>query len=590
MSEWSDNNRVLSSEGSAEAGQWNTSRAEYQRGMMDAVNEPGVKVIAIETSSQVGKTELLNNVLGYFMENQPSPILVIQPTLDMAETWSNDRLSPMIRDTPCLSKIFSSVRKASNKVRHKQFPGGHVTTLGANAPSGLASRPIRILLADEVDRYPLSAGEEGDPITLAMARLKTFWNSIAILTSTPTNENSRIHKAYLEGDQRRFFCPCPHCEQKQIIEWKNIQIPKNDDTGEYDFQDVYLVCENGCVIDKKYQAWMVKHGEWIATTESKRKGTISFHINELYSPWVTWEETARDFIAKKREGRESLRTFINTSLGEIFRDGGDGATTTLEQLMERRQNYGVPDGTLFLTAAVDNQKDRQEVLVQAWMEGQQRFDVEHHTIWGNPVKDERVWDDLDEYLTRTFEGHRITCAVIDEGGVEGVTDATYNFCKPRSGRRIFPVKGSSKYYAPAVSPPRQVGKQRVMHYELGTDTIKDWVLLNWIGETDPQILNFNHWADEEFFRQLMAEERQLINKNGIITYKWKPIRQRNEILDLYVMNTAAYHILNPNIELLVAKRDSTPEPEQKTDDEIETPSTLKRYRPTRRKPNWMTGV
>ena len=188
ISDWADANRRLSSEASAEPGQWRTSRAEYQRGIMDAISDGSVESVVIMSSSQVGKTEALGNAVGYYIDQDPAPIMLVMPTERDAEAWSKDRFSPMARDTPCLAGKISDPksRDGSNKILHKRFPGGHLTIVGANAPSGLASRPIRILLCDEVDRYPFSAGAEGDPVNLAKKRTVTFWNRKIVLVSTPT--------------------------------------------------------------------------------------------------------------------------------------------------------------------------------------------------------------------------------------------------------------------------------------------------------------------------------------------------------------------------------------------------------------------
>jgi phage terminase large subunit GpA-like protein len=188
VSEWADKNRRLSTESSAESGQWITSRAEYQRGIMDAFNEPGVSEVTVMSSSQVGKTEILNDLVGYYIDQDPAPILVIQPFLEMAETWSKDRLAPMIRDTPAIKRRVrkATARDSGNTITHKSFLGGHVTAIGANSPTSLASRPIRIVLADEIDRYPPSAGTEGDPLSLAVKRTTTFWNRRILKVSTPT--------------------------------------------------------------------------------------------------------------------------------------------------------------------------------------------------------------------------------------------------------------------------------------------------------------------------------------------------------------------------------------------------------------------
>jgi phage terminase large subunit GpA-like protein len=219
VSDWADQDRKLSPEASAEPGQWITSRAEYQRGIMDAFSDPAVEMVVVMSSAQVGKTEILNNVIGFHVAQDPSPMLVVQPTLDMAQTWSKDRLAPMLRDTPQLQGLVKDprARDSGNTTLHKIFPGGHITACGANSPSSLASRPVRIVLCDEVDRYPVSAGSEGDPVSLARKRASTFWNRRIGLFSTPTNKgNSRIEAAFEESDKRFYFVPCPHCKHRTV--------------------------------------------------------------------------------------------------------------------------------------------------------------------------------------------------------------------------------------------------------------------------------------------------------------------------------------------------------------------------------------
>ena len=210
ISEWADEKRYLSPEASAEPGKYKTDRAEYQRGIMDAFSDPATERVVVMSSAQVGKTEILNNIVGYFIDQDPSSILNLQPTLEMAQTWSKDRLAPMVRDNPCLTdKVTESKAKdGKNTILHKLFPGGHITIVGANSPAGLASRPIRIVLCDEVDRYPASAGTEGDPVNLAIKRTTTYWNKKIGLFSTPTLKGiSRIEKAFEESDQRYFYVP-----------------------------------------------------------------------------------------------------------------------------------------------------------------------------------------------------------------------------------------------------------------------------------------------------------------------------------------------------------------------------------------------
>jgi len=210
VSDWADRYRYLSAEGSAEPGKWDTSRAPYQKDILDAIREPGIKKVVVMSSAQVGKTEILLNIIGYHIHQDPAPILLLQPTMQMAEAFSKDRLAPIIRNTPALKGKVSDPRSrdSGNTLSHKTFPGGHITLAGANSPANLASRPIRIILADEVDKYPASAGSEGDPVSLAIKRSTTFHNRKAVLVSTPTMKGaSRIERAYNESDKKKSMFP-----------------------------------------------------------------------------------------------------------------------------------------------------------------------------------------------------------------------------------------------------------------------------------------------------------------------------------------------------------------------------------------------
>ena len=222
---------------------------------MDAVNDPRTEMVVIMSSAQVGKTEIINNIIGYNVHLDPSPILLLQPTLEMAEAWSKDRFAPMLRDTYVLKGLVKDprTRDSGNTLLHKRFPGGHITMAGANSPASLASRPIRLVLCDEVDRYPVSAGTEGDPVSLAKKRTTTFWNRKILLTSTPTIKGaSRIESAFEQSDQRRFYVPCPQCGEKQTLKWQQVKWeqgdPKDGDEKHKPETAAYICEHNGCII------------------------------------------------------------------------------------------------------------------------------------------------------------------------------------------------------------------------------------------------------------------------------------------------------------------------------------------------------
>ena len=551
LSEWSDRYRKLSPESSAEAGQWNTSRAEYQREIMDTFNDSNIERIVVMTSSQVGKTEIILNAIGYYIDQDASPILIVQPTLQMGQAFSKDRLSAMIRDSEKLRGSVKDARSrdANNTTMHKKFAGGHLTIVGSNSASGLASRPIRILLMDEVDRYELSAGSEGSPIALAIARTKTFWNRKIFMCSTPTVKGlSAIESAFEESDKRYYYVPCPECGHKQVLKWKNVVWEEDKpETAAY-------ACEEcGSVIEESKKQWMLKHGEWRATNPSNN--TAGFHISELYSVWSTWSQMASNFLEAKKNP-ETLKTFINTALGESWEEQGDAVE--YDTLLQRRLSYdktNVPENILVITAGVDTQKDRLECQLVGWGQNYEAWVLDYKIFWGDPNA-YNVWQELDVYLKKRFktETNRIipiSSACLDSGGHH--TNMVYQFSKPRQSRRIFAIKGLSQAGKPIANRPTFVGKNKAVLYGVGTDTAKEAIFARLSTSPESTTLHFCSDLDEEYFKQLTAEKRVTKWIRGKKSLIWKQIRPRNEALDTLVYNFAAIYILNPNFDVIEQK-------------------------------------
>ena len=544
VSQWADEYRQLSSEASAESGKWRTSRAEYQRGLMEAFSDPDIDTVVWMSSAQVGKTEVLLNIIGYFIDQDPSPMLLLQPTLDMAQAFSKDRVAPMVRDTKVLThKVKDSKAKDSgNTILHKTFPGGHITMAGANSPSSLASRPVRVVLCDEVDRYPPSAGTEGDPVNLAFKRTTTFWNKKRMLTSTPTIKDvSRIEAAYEESDKRKFYVPCPECSKKQVLKWSNVSWDDGKpETAKY-------FCEHcGSAWDDSTRWNAVKKGEWIAQKPSM--GIAGFWLNEIYSPWVKLSDMAKNFLEAKKS-QHTLKTFVNTSLGETWEDD-QGEQIEDNVLMQRREDYTIlPTEAVVLTCGVDTQDDRLEGEVKAWGDGNESWGVMPFRIEGKPSQ-KQVWEDLDNIINATYKRAdgvqlRISCTCIDSGG--HFTDEVYKYCKKREVKRVFAVKGSSIAGKPIVSRPTISNKLKVKLFTVGTDTAKELIFSRLqLEEFGEGYMHFNKSYDEEYFKMLTSEKLVTTFKKGRPVRVWKPTRPRNEALDYTVYNLAALAILNPN--------------------------------------------
>ncbi len=549
VSEWADRYRKLSPESSAEPGQWYTSRAEYQRGIMDALNDSGIETIIVMTSAQIGKTEIINCICGYYIHQDPSPMICLQPTLEMAKTWSKDRLAPMLRDTPVLQGLIKDPRSrdSDNTVLHKRFPGGHITIAGANSAASLASRPVRIVLCDEVDRYPVSAGTEGDPVNLVRKRTTTFWNRKIILTSTPTIKNaSRIETAYLASDQRRYFVPCPECGEFILLEWRHLHW--TDDS-------IWYACPHcGGTIDERQKPQMIAGGEWRATTVAATPKTAGFHLCELYSPWVSWKEMRDNFLAAKNFP-ETLKTWVNTALGETWEETGDGVDDL--PLRARAEEYNRDNdlpGVVLVTAGVDVQDDRLECEVVGWGIGEESWSLDYLVLPGDPERAD-VWHRLDDVLDARFSGEPIRIMFVDSGAH---TQAVYRYCRKRQRRRVYAVKGQSQSGKPvSARPARRKPGDDVKPVPIGVDTAKDVIYGRLrIEHPGPGYCHFPDHYPDEYFWMLTAEEIVIRYTHGVPKRVWRRKRPRNEALDCRVYAYAALHFLNPELEVIAKKKQS----------------------------------
>lgn len=513
------------------------------------------------SSAQVGKTEILNNIVGYHIDYDPGPTLVLQPTLEMGETWSKDRLAPMLRDTPSIGAKVADVkaRDSGNTVRHKVFPGGHLTVAGANSPASLASRPIRILLCDEVDRYPASAGTEGDPVDLGRKRTATFWNRKIGLFSTPTVKGfSRIERAFLETDQRRFFVPCPHCGFEDTLKWGNV-VWGEKTPAQGDPKRAVLQCGqcSGFITNAQKNA-AVRRGRWIATAESR--GRAGFHLNELYSPWRTLGEVAADFLLAK-DNPERLQVWVNTSLGETWEDAGEVVHD--HELQARAETYAseVPARALYLTAGVDTQRDRLEVEVVAWGSGEESWSIDHHVIFGDPDIAEGTkgspWDELTDYLRKRWKHESgatvsVSYSFIDSGGSN--TTSVYAYTKRHKGDRIYPIKGRAGEGLPIVGARQRTrtGKSAapVDLFIVGVDNAKNIIMRRLkIDQPGPGYCHFPAGRDPEWYRQLTSEKCVTKFTRGFPKREWlKDSGRRNEALDCRVYAFAAFVMARPQLD------------------------------------------
>ena len=548
VAEWADKYRILSRESAAEAGKWDTNRTPYMKEILMCITDIETKKITMMCSAQIGKTEMLLNVLGRYMHLDPCPILFVQPTVDDAKSFSKERVEPMIRDTTILKKLISKTNKREEgTVQEKMFPGGYVRFVGANSPSGLASRPIRITLLDEIDRFPLSARKEGDPVKLAERRTNNFYDSKNIRVSTPTDDaTSKIQLLYLASSQEEWCLPCPFCGEYQPLDFEQMKY--------LDLEEPELECKF-CGHSSQEKEWKSKrqlNGKWIAKfpVEKEHRG---FHLNALASPWVTWKEIVKEFLEVKDDDFQ-YRTFMNTVLGKTFSVNLEAAMD-YEAIYETREDYGAElhDDVVILTAGVDVQDNRLEVEVVGWGYEYESYGIMYRDFPGDPGKEE-VWQQLDTFLKKKFYFKNkkyltIAATLIDSGGHH--TGSVYKYVYKKEKRGIYAIKGKGAWGVNILNGFRKTTKKgapQINLLSLGVNALKDLTysrlsILEGAGKCHfPKASTQGYGID--YFKGLTAEVKVKKSTPRGMKIAWEILDgRRNEPLDLRNYNTAAIELI-----------------------------------------------
>lgn len=566
VSEWADENRILASDGSAEAGAWRTDRAPYQREIMDAFTQPGVWQIVVMASAQVGKSEIELNMLGYVMDNDPGPILYIQPTDKVADDYSKRRIQPMINNCPSLREKVAkqNSRNSSNTINMKMFPGGSLAIIGANSPADLSSKPIRYVFMDETDRFPASAGTEGDPQELAERRTETFRDYRKIIkTSTPTIKGkSKIEEDYMNGTQEEWHTQCPYCNTFSFITFKDIKFEKEEYKNERGDTDYHILsadwkCPTCKRIIPEHEAKRLP-AKWVSKNpKALDNGIRSFRLNAFMSPWSDWKNIVWKFL-KAHKDPEKLKTVYNTIFGETWEvhisNGLD------ETLYRRREHYDseVPAGVLVLTMGIDTQDNRLEYEVVGWDRNGQSWGISRGIIPGR-ADAPGVWEEVDNLLTREWRlkngmKMRILASFIDSGG--HFTTEIYKECAKRETRRLWAVKGEpgeGKQYCHPMK--RNTGDTKSVKFMIGVDQGKEGIMYEAnINEPGPGYMHFpidyRTGYSMEYFKGLISEQMVMHRRNGKSAIAWEKIYERNEPLDCRNYARAAFRYFNWNFDKL----------------------------------------
>lgn len=582
VSEWADKHRRLSAEASANPGRFRTERTEYMREPMDMVKDARVKRITLMTSAQVAKSTFLENVIAYFMHADPCPILHVSPTIESSEMFSKERLAPMLRDTPALRGLVKDARSrdSENTIRNKKFPGGLLAMVGANAPAGLASRPIRVVVCDEVDRFERSAGTEGDPINLAIKRTTTFWNRVLAFVSTPGNKaDSRIEEEYTKSDMRQYWCPCHECGAEQVLVWSQVKWRDGDaSTAIYE-------CEHcGEHWNDTQRNVAVRNGRWIA--RKPFNGNVGYHLNQLYSPFALLSEGVQDFLDAKGNP-ELMKTWVNTFLGETWEESGKRLEWS--HVKDHREDYDtpIPQEVTLLTGAIDVQDDRFEVEVVGWGDDYRSWSIDYHVIYGDLSAPE-PWAELRRYIAQPREhplfgdmSPRAWC--IDSGG--HYTNAVYDFSATIAN--VHAIKGVGGPGKAMVGKATRNNARSIPLFPLGVDTIKETVVSRLKvedGEAGYCAFPATDKYGDDYFRGITAEEQRTRFVKGYKKTEWFKIRPRNEPFDLRVYATAALEMLSVDLN---AQRRAALREKVKRDIQKVMPRTKKK--PRKKKSSWVNG-
>jgi phage terminase large subunit GpA-like protein len=553
VSEWAIRNRVLPKGTTSRPGPFKPEK--FQIEMMDVVLDPLVHEVVIQKSTQVGYSDaVINNICGYFIDADPKPIMLVQPTIDNAKDYGKKRITPMIENCPALRLKIKppTSRRAGNTLALKEFPGGFLKLTGANSGAGLRSDPVPIVLFDEVDGYPIDVDGEGDPVAIGTRRTDGYADYKIVKGSTPAKPKgiSPIERDFFRSDMRRFHVPCPFCKWKQPLWWRD-PVSKLyrlfysvDADGQVDRASVAYIC-SACQqkIPERFKQQMLNGGEWIA--QHPDRGTVGFHLNALYSPWrENWHALAQEWHEANHENNpEKLKAFINLRLGETWEEQGDAVEAVA--LKARLESYQaeVPDGVGLLTAAVDVQGDRLECVVKGWGDKEESWLISYQTLYGDPGQ-EQVWNELDSFLLSTWEHAsgqkvKIACTMIDSGGLH--TDSVYRFVRARQGRRIFALKGSSESGKEIIGKVSINNAYRVKLFIIGTDTAKDRIFARMkIPAPGPGYMHLPDFVEDEYLAQLTSEKAVRRYRRGKGTIReYIKTRARNESLDCEVYSLCA---------------------------------------------------
>jgi phage terminase large subunit GpA-like protein len=545
LSEWLESNVRLPSTVAAQPGRirlW-----PHQKMIADSIGDPAVERVSVLKSARVGYSQLLVGAIGHFALNDPAPVLCVLPADADCRHMMTASIEPTFAASPALRDALTEDSTGRDTMLSRAFPGGSLALVSARSPRNLRARTARVLILDEVDGFEASSGDEGDPVSLAIKRTMTYIDRKIVMGSTPVDaETSRICAAYAESDQRVCECQCPSCGDRHEIRWADIHWPEGQPEA------AFWACPTcGGVVEESGKAAFVAAGKWRATRPDV-KGHHGYRLSALIStlPNAAWGRLAAEFLIAKRSP-DTLKPFVNTVLGEAWRDDSEGLDDAdLISRVEPINLDSIPHEVLALTAGVDVQGDRLEMVTLGWTADGAALVLAHEIAWGNPL-DPTVWIELDDLLLRRFphpQGGTLTFdAVLIDSGDGGTTDAVYAFCRPRIGRKVFALKGMGGFNRPAVTV--SVQKSGIRLQVVGVDAVKAQI----IARAPTPMMRYSDSLGADWFGQFTAERIQVRYSRGVPVKQFVRISgRRAEALDCVTYAFAARQVFHLDPERRVA--------------------------------------
>ena len=541
VSEWAGKYRILD-ETSNFSGKWSNDITPYLVGIMDTFNDPYIQEINFCKPTQVGGTEAMLNMLGWIIMQNPSPTMIVYPSDDLAKDTSNDRLKPSLTKTPEIKERFY---ERSSKELNLKFRGMRIYLRGAGSPGKLASKSIKYLFFDEIDKMDGASKKEASPYNLAKERTRTFTYSKKIYTcSTPTLKTNYVWNIHENADEQRYyFVPCPHCGAYIQLVFKQIAFPNGGTNEERARKATYICQECGCEITDKDKIKMLRKGEWRDTKKTcvGKARKVSFWINALYSRFLTWSEIVKEFLDSK-DDPEKLQNFVNSWLAEPWED--TKLKTTEDTVMERQTDLKellVPSWAKFLTAGVDVQETCLYWTIRAWG----KYITSQNIAHGQALSFQDIEQIMNiQYCSEDGERMTVSLCLVDSGYN---SDATYDFCVMNYDWAL-PVKGSSN---PMLSHYKisKINKEGSSAYGMDLvivdgDKYKDMIAARMKKPNGRGSWMVYDGCDIEYANQVTAEHKVNVKTAGRIVQRWVPKRTHidNHYLDAEVYAFAAADI------------------------------------------------